>query len=116
MEDAAARAAAQLLLSSWQAGTRISALPRPCRPTSRIDGYSVQSALQSLTGDSLVGWKIAATSPAGQAHIGVDGPLAGRLLGRRVRSQREHIHTRPQPHACRGAGVRVPHGPGSASS
>jgi 2-keto-4-pentenoate hydratase len=85
MDDAAARAAAQLLLSSWQAGTRISALPQACRPNSRIDGYAVQSALQSLSGDTLLGWKIAATSPAGQTHIGVDGPLAGRLLGRRLR-------------------------------
>jgi 2-keto-4-pentenoate hydratase len=85
MDDAAARAAAQLLLSSWQAGTRIGALPQAIRPTSRREGYAVQSALQSLSGDTLQGWKIAATSPAGQAHIGVDGPLAGRLLSSRVR-------------------------------
>ncbi len=32
----------------------------------------------------MVGWKIAATSPAGQKHIGVDGPLAGPLLANRV--------------------------------
>jgi 2-keto-4-pentenoate hydratase len=32
----------------------------------------------------LYGWKIAATSKAGQAHINVDGPLAGRLLRERV--------------------------------
>src|SRR4029453_12783000 len=32
----------------------------------------------------LYGWKIAATSAAGQAHIAVDGPLAGRLLRGRV--------------------------------
>ncbi len=32
----------------------------------------------------LFGWKIAATSTAGQAHIAVDGPLAGRLLAERV--------------------------------
>ena len=50
MDDAAARAAAQLLLSSWQTGTRINALPQACRPTSRVDGYAVQSALQSLSG------------------------------------------------------------------
>jgi 2-keto-4-pentenoate hydratase len=85
MNDAAARAAAQLLLSSWQAGARIRGLPESCLPTSRIDGYAVQSALQALSGDALFGWKIAATSAAGQAHIGVDGPLAGRLLAGRVR-------------------------------
>ena len=32
----------------------------------------------------MVGWKIAATSAAGQKHIGVDGPLAGPLLANRV--------------------------------
>jgi 2-keto-4-pentenoate hydratase len=32
----------------------------------------------------VVGWKIAATSAAGQKHIGVDGPLAGPLLANRV--------------------------------
>ena len=85
MEDAAARAAAQVLLSTWENGGRIPALPQASRPSSRGEGYAVQSALQSLSGDGLAGWKIAATSPAGQAHIGVDGPLAGRLLSGRVR-------------------------------
>lgn len=85
MEDAAARAAAQVLLSTWENGRRIPALPEASRPLSRSDGYAVQSALQDLSGDAVAGWKIAATSPAGQAHIGVDGPLAGRLLARRVR-------------------------------
>ena len=33
---------------------------------------------------SLFGWKIAATSRAGQQHINVDGPLAGRLLADRA--------------------------------
>ena len=84
MDDAAARAAAELLLASWQGGTRIKALPQAIRPASRREGYAVQAALQSLSGDTLQGWKIAATSPAGQAHIGVDGPLAGRLLASRV--------------------------------
>lgn len=37
-----------------------------------------------MSGQRVVGWKIAATSQAGQAHIRVDGPLAGRLLNERV--------------------------------
>jgi 2-keto-4-pentenoate hydratase len=74
-----------VLLSSWKNGLRIHALPEASRPISRADGYAVQAALQSLSGDALSGWKIAATSPAGQSHIGVDGPLAGRLLASRVR-------------------------------
>ena len=35
---------------------------------------------KSAAAAPLFGWKIAATSAAGQAHINVDGPLAGRLL------------------------------------
>ena len=35
-------------------------------------------------GQRVAGWKIAATSVAGQVHIGVDGPLAGRLFEDRV--------------------------------
>ena len=37
-----------------------------------------------MSGQDTFGWKIAATSKAGQQHIGVDGPLAGRLLQKRV--------------------------------
>ena len=37
-----------------------------------------------FSGQPVVGWKIAATSAAGQTHIGVDAPLAGPLLANRV--------------------------------
>jgi 2-keto-4-pentenoate hydratase len=40
----------------------------------------------ALTGDRGIGWKIAATSIAGQKHIGVSGPLAGRLLDSRLKA------------------------------
>ena len=51
-----------------------------CRPATRAEGYAVQEAVMAAAGRGQVGWKIAATSTAGQRHIGVDGPLAGRLL------------------------------------
>src|SRR6187397_3466757 len=54
------------------------------RPATRADGYTVQACLEARTASPLFGWKIAATSKAGQAHIAVDGPLAGRLLRERV--------------------------------
>jgi 2-keto-4-pentenoate hydratase len=59
-------------------------LPAEGRPSTRADGYAIQEQLAALSGQRVVGWKIAATSPAGQAHIKVDGPLAGRLLQNRV--------------------------------
>lgn len=76
------RAAADLIFGHWQAGTRMPALPAELRPATRAEGYAIQAHLESH--DSLFGWKIAATSAAGQHHIGVDGPLAGRILAQRV--------------------------------
>lgn len=78
--------AAELLWSNWHAGTTIAALPAHCRPSDRRDGYAVQSALVKRSGDTVAGWKIAATSAAGQRHIAVTGPLAGAILGRCVLS------------------------------
>lgn len=72
------RAAADLLFTHWHAGTRMPALPAHLRPASRAEGYAIQAHLEAH--GPLFGWKIAATSQAGQTHIGVDGPLAGRLL------------------------------------
>jgi 2-keto-4-pentenoate hydratase len=78
------KTASELIWQNWQAGTVISALPETMRPASRREGYIVQSFLATRTSKPLVGWKIAATSAMGQKHIGVDGPLAGRLLGERA--------------------------------
>ncbi|OYX65958.1 MAG: hypothetical protein B7Y95_23925, partial [Rhizobiales bacterium 32-66-11] len=45
---------------------------------------SIQARLAAHSAAPPFGWKIAATSREGQAHIGVDGPLAGRLLVREI--------------------------------
>ena len=84
MTPAATLAAAELLLQHHRAGSVLDALPEALRPSSRAEGYAIQAQLQNLRQQPLVGWKIAATSVAGQRHIGVDGPLAGRLLADRV--------------------------------
>ena len=81
--EAALRAAA-ILWDTWQQGTKIGNLPADCRPQTRADGYLVQSAVLKLSGRNAFGWKIAATSEAGQKHIGVDGPMAGRLLSGQI--------------------------------
>ena len=44
----------------------------------------MQALLEERSAAPLFGWKIAATSTAGQAHINVTGPLAGRLLAEKV--------------------------------
>ena len=72
--------AARILWNAWSGQRRIAALPEDCRPASLDDGYAIQRSVAERSGSGTIGWKIAATSKAGQAHIGVDGPLAGRLL------------------------------------
>ena len=79
------QAASDLLWDHWQQGTRLDAVPERIRPATREQGYAVQAQLEARTRHPLFGWKIAATSKAGQKHINVDGPLAGRLLRERVR-------------------------------
>ena len=84
MDAAQAQAASDLVVGHWRAGTVLPALPEPLRPATRAEGYAIQARLEALSPAPLRGWKIAATSAAGQAHIGVDGPLAGRLLAEMV--------------------------------
>lgn len=84
MSEARARAAAERIWQAWQRGECIDQLPQSCRPRSEADGYLAQAALLEVAGETSRGWKIAATSSAGQRHIGVGGPLAGRLLASKV--------------------------------
>lgn len=81
--DCAAEAA-RLIWSLWRAGETLAELPPACRPRTALEGYAAQAMLPSVAGRDVVGWKIAATSLAGQAHIQVSGPLAGRLLAGQV--------------------------------
>ena len=78
------RAACGLLYRHWSEGTQLEELPADLRPKDRAEAYRVQAYIEEFTAQPLFGWKIAATSVAGQRHIGVDGPLAGRILAERV--------------------------------
>src|SRR4029453_2778645 len=84
LDHKAISAAATLLWRHWTAGTKFPQLPEDIRPLDRSSGYAIQAAVAALSGQRVVGWKIAATSIVGQTHIGVDGPLAGRVLSARV--------------------------------
>ncbi|NTB97345.1 hydratase [Agrobacterium tumefaciens] len=85
------RAAASMLNKLWSEGRRVVELPVALRPETRDQGYEIQAHVESMSRLPLFGWKIAATSLAGQKHIGVDGPLAGRLLVERVFSDGQEI-------------------------
>ncbi|MDH3693450.1 MAG: fumarylacetoacetate hydrolase family protein [Gammaproteobacteria bacterium] len=80
MNDAQLLQAAEALWQHLQTDTFFESLPESCRPQTVNDGYAVQQKLFEISGDQLVGWKIAATGQAGQKHISVSHPLAGRLL------------------------------------
>ena len=77
-------AAAKTLSDHWRAGTKLENLDAAIRPRDRAEGYAVQAALAKHSIGKLFGWKIAATSEAGQKHINVSGPLAGRIFTQTV--------------------------------
>ncbi len=79
MADPAGTAAA--IWAAWEGGTTIPELPAAIRPADAAEGMAAQDALRELAGESY-GWKVAATSVAGQRHIGVDGPQPGPLFTR----------------------------------
>jgi len=66
MTPETARAAAQVLEQAWRSGAVIDALPANLRPASRAEGYAVQEQLAARCSTGRAGWKIAATSLAGQ--------------------------------------------------
>src|SRR5260221_12272617 len=88
MENQAIEEAARTIWTTWHANQRIEELPVEFRPTTRVEAYRVQAQGARLSAQKLFGWKIAATSKAGQQHIAVDCPLAGRLLEKRAIASR----------------------------
>jgi 2-keto-4-pentenoate hydratase len=77
-------AASRTLQEHWRVGTKLGALAPVMRPRDRSEGYAIQAETARSSGEKLFGWKIAATSEAGQKHINVAGPMAGRILAETV--------------------------------
>jgi 2-keto-4-pentenoate hydratase len=80
LDESRIAAASRTLQDHWRAGTKLGGLESSLRPRDRAEGYAIQAAIEKYSAGSLFGWKIAATSEAGQRHINVDGPMAGRIL------------------------------------
>ena len=76
--------AATLIWEKWDADELLDELPEDCRPQTELEAHGIQSVFPRVSGQPQAGWKIAATSKAGQRHIKVDGPLAGVLLRGRI--------------------------------
>ena len=77
-------AASRILHDHWRGGTKLDALQASLRPHDRAEGYAIQAGIEDHSTGGRFGWKIAATSEAGQKHINVDGPMAGRILSETV--------------------------------
>jgi 2-keto-4-pentenoate hydratase len=84
LDEKVIAAASKTLHDHWRAGTKFSGLDDRLRPRDRVEAYAIQAAIEKYSSKSLFGWKIAATSEAGQKHINVDGPMAGRILAETV--------------------------------
>src|SRR5882762_10497309 len=84
LDKNAITAASKTLHDHWRAGTKFSGLDESMRPRDRIEAYAIQAGIEKYSSESLFGWKIAATSEAGQKHINVGGPMAGRILAETV--------------------------------
>ncbi|GLH77613.1 hydratase [Bradyrhizobium sp. SSBR45G] len=76
--------ASGILREHWNGGRKLAALPPELRPRDRAEGYAIQAEIEKQSAKPLFGWKIAATSEAGQRHINVAGPMAGRILAETV--------------------------------
>jgi 2-keto-4-pentenoate hydratase len=84
MEETAARRAAETLVAEHKAGTQFKAL---AGLASMRDAYDIQDKyvplLRAVHGE-VVGYKVGLTSKAMQTFCGIDHPIAGVVLARRV--------------------------------
>jgi 2-keto-4-pentenoate hydratase len=95
MTSAAIKEAADILWQTRLQQQRIDVLPDHLRPHSLAEGYAIQDAMVASARQPVSGWKIAATSTAGQEHIGVTEPLAGRLFADFVLKSDAHLAAEP---------------------
>ncbi|MEQ1955412.1 2-keto-4-pentenoate hydratase [Mesorhizobium yinganensis] len=84
MREEDIRTASDFLTTIWREGRHVEKMPDALRPATRTEAYAVQACVEKLSKQPLAGWKIAATSLAGQKHINVSGPMGGRLLAERI--------------------------------
>ncbi len=110
MSKAAIDKAAGILWRARLECQRLQSLPEDCRPATLDEGYAVQDAMAASCGQAVAGWKIAATSEAGQRHIGVSEPIGGRLFADFVLAGWRGSAGSTVADAGDGGGIRLPHG------
>jgi 2-keto-4-pentenoate hydratase len=87
MDDIAARRAADTLLAEHRDNVRFKPLASPNAPATIPDAYDIQEKYVALLlgahGDP-IGYKVGLTSAAMQSFCGIDHPIAGVVLAKRV--------------------------------
>jgi 2-keto-4-pentenoate hydratase len=87
MDELAAMRAAETLLEAHKANLPFKTLGAPDRPVSVTDAYDIQqkfvTLLRGAHGDAF-GYKVGLTSAAMQSFCGIDHPIAGVVLAKRV--------------------------------
>jgi 2-keto-4-pentenoate hydratase len=87
MEETAARRAAETLLAQHKAGVTFRSLGPPDAPAAIADAYDIQERfvplLRAQYGDT-VGYKVGLTSVPMQTFCGINHPIAGVVLAKRV--------------------------------
>ncbi len=91
MNDKNLMESGKMLWSTWEEGRKITGLPDRYKPKSKLEAYTIQQNVSRVSGSKQIGWKIAATSQAGQEHIGVNGPLAGSILESQIKKTNEEV-------------------------
>ncbi len=88
LSPGARQRAAALLLAARRDGRPIPALPEGCRPRGLAEAYAIHESCLAASGNTLAGFKVAATNRKIQDLLGIDGPFSGCLL-------RERVHQSP---------------------
>jgi 2-keto-4-pentenoate hydratase len=87
MQDIAARRAAEALLSEHKANARFAPLGPPNGPVTISDAYDIQDRYVALLRDrhgDTAGYKVGLTSATMQTFCGIDHPIGGVVLAKRV--------------------------------
>ena len=75
--------AARLLAEARKTGRQLESLPESARPANLAEGYRLQDAFISATGEPIGGWKIGLGTVTQMKGAKLDAPLAGRILSSR---------------------------------
>jgi 2-keto-4-pentenoate hydratase len=87
MEDIAAQRAAKSLLAAHKANARFKTIGPPDAPATIADAYDIQKRYVALLGGEhgeTVGYKVGLTSATMQTFCGINHPIAGAVLAKRV--------------------------------